>query len=248
MSRISFTPPEEPSIHTGASILCYVIPPHWGGIYVLLGKERPVLNWPEGSSKWSDFGGGRGEVDGSAEGTAAREFVEETLAVVKYFDTDTLPRQTHDDITLSLQRQEYTFKFYISYETSPERHFVVFVKQIPWDPDCVDRFVETRYRLMDARAHYGSYEWMRFMYHHPAVQVIAGASECEQSKKQQTDAVSCTQKIRVNYDFLEKTQLWMWSLPQLQTAVENNGKLRNGEYCRDSFLRFLPILLQELNE
>ena len=187
-------------------------------------------------------------MDSGVEETAAREFLEETLAIVKYFDTDTLPRQTYDDITLSLQRQEYTFKFYISYKTALERHFVVFVKQIPWDPTCIDRFVETRYRLMYARAHYGSYEWMRFMYQHPAVEVVVDDGKSDEGKKQVEETVSCAQKIRVNYDFLEKTQLWLWSLPQLQTAVERGGKLRTNEYCRDSFLQFLPILLQELGE
>lgn len=229
MSRISFHPPTPTETHSGAAILCYMIDPQWGGIYFLLGKERPIVNWVAGSNKWSDFGGGRKEHDLTVEDTAAREFLEETLAVVKYFEDDTLPRKTYRDISLSLQRNCYTYKFYVRYPDTPNRYFVVFVKHIPWDPACVERFAATRHRLLTANAHYGSFEWKQHMWGHPAVEVQEG-------------------KIYTNYDFLEKICIGLWSLTQLQRAVDQHGKLRPGEKCRDSFLQFLPFLFLELEE
>ena len=106
-------------------------------------------NWRQGSEKWSDFGGKTSLVAPTAEETAAKEFWEESLAVVKYFADDVLPRTQYSDITRSLRRGEYLFQIQILFGTASDpRHHVTFVKQIPWDPHVVFRFNKCRRRLM----------------------------------------------------------------------------------------------------
>jgi hypothetical protein len=51
-------------------------------VRVLAGRERNIANWIEGSRKWSYFGGRKKLDDADVFVTAAREFVEESLAVL----------------------------------------------------------------------------------------------------------------------------------------------------------------------
>ena len=53
-----------------------------GNIKLLLGKERYINHW-RGSLKWSGFEGGRKNGE-TIERTAAREFIEESIASVKF--------------------------------------------------------------------------------------------------------------------------------------------------------------------
>ena len=230
MARILYHPPPPTSVNTGASILTFSISPQWGDVYFLLGKERHNIHWPEGSGKWSDFGGARKVDDKCPEETAAREFLEETCASVKYFKNDRLPLVSHKPILQSLLHKQYTFKFYISYNEVDSEHFVVFVKQIPWDPECVYRFYQTRQMLQNARVMLNSHEWMQTMKHHPAVQL---------------DPYS--RQVKVNRDFLEKMELWWWSLEQLRHARDSNGVLRKGEECRLSFVEVVNFILEHFD-
>ena len=128
----------------GASLLCFAVDPSFSCVYFLLGKERHNVRWPNGSNRWSDFGGRTASSDTCAEETAAREFFEETLAVVKYFDTDTLPRQGWGDIVDDLRSGRYAMRLT---QGDSRRKFVTFVKQIPWDPAVVSRFSTYRTAL-----------------------------------------------------------------------------------------------------
>lgn len=51
-------------------------------VRVLAGRERNIANWIEGSRKWSYFGGRKKLDDADVFVTAAREFVEESLAIL----------------------------------------------------------------------------------------------------------------------------------------------------------------------
>lgn len=129
----------------GASLLCFVVDPVWSRVYFLLGKERKMHNWRQGSEKWSDFGGKTSASAPTAEETAAKEFWEESLAVVKYFAHDELPRTEYGDIVRSLMQGEYLFQIRIMFGVASDpRHHVTFVKQIPWDPHVVLRFNKCR--------------------------------------------------------------------------------------------------------
>ena len=229
--RVKNKTPPCSSINTGASILAYCIDPQWGDIFFLLGKEKYNRHWQSGSEKWGDFGGSRFQFELDPETTAAREFVEETCATVKYFENDSLPRTSSDDIADSLRRGYYTSKFYVSYHSVKQEYFVVFVKEIPWDPECVQRFSTVRQLLKSANIFYGTNHWKRApMQHHPAITINPN---------------KIRNPILTNKDYLEKIQLSYWSFQQLQYACEHNGMLRDGEYCRKSFYDFLHVLISE---
>jgi len=142
----------------GASILPFMVDEHHKLVFFLLGRECTVQSWAAGSDRLSDFGGGLlSSKDKSPEETAAREFVEETLGVVKYFLRDKVKRRARSDfrdIALSLKRGEYLRKIETAYTTNEGdiRVFVTFVTPIPWDPSCIRRFQECRNLLTATRS------------------------------------------------------------------------------------------------
>jgi|AACY02.1.fsa_nt_gi 8-oxo-dGTP pyrophosphatase MutT (NUDIX family) len=115
------------SDYVGASVLCFSVHPETAGVYFLLGKERFNPLWPVSSCKWSDFGGRVGLEDTCIEDTATREFEEETMGVV--------------DVYLGLQERQYVCRLDLG--VAPKK-FVVFVKQIEWDPTISTRFTSLR--------------------------------------------------------------------------------------------------------
>lgn len=205
----------------GASLMCFSVDPTYSCVYFLLGKERHNVRWPNGSDRWSDFGGRVASSDTCAEDTAAREFFEETLAVVKYFPTDELPRQGWRDIAADLREGKFALRMI---QGNGVRKFVIFVKQIPWDPDVVLRFSKYRSALTCPR--------------NIAPSICIGHPS-------RINATGCVRK-----EFLEKKILGFWSIPQLRRAVDHGGTMmhRNGyvEHCRMSFVENLEIVLGEL--
>ena len=219
VTRMERTSTEIKGQVVGASILCFCTDPIFNRVYFLLGKERHNYRWPAGSGKWSDFGGGVAFEDRDAEQTAAREFVEETLGMVKFCDQDTLPLTTHTDITNQLKRGNYMFKIT---QGTTLRKFVMYVKQIPWDPECTYRFSDMRSRLTRPR------EENAPALVHPAIDG----------------------RTSVKKEYLEKKLLSFFSIPQLRHSVNHDGVIvsRNGyvEHCRKSFVESLEIVLGEL--
>ena len=210
----------------GASLQCFTVDPTYSRLYFLLGKERHNVRWPNGSDRWSDFGGRVASADTCAEDTAAREFFEETLAVVKYFPDDTIPRTGWSDIAADLKQGKFTLRVT---QGNGVRKFVIFVKQIPWDPEVVSRFSLYRTALTCPRfvppPHFTLTTHPSLMRPNLAVPVV-------------------------RKEFLEKKMLGLWSVPQLRRAVDHGGTMthRNGyiEHCRPSFVESLEIVLGEL--
>ena len=103
------------------------------------------------------------------------------------------------------------------------RKFVMFVKQIPWDPEATYRFSQYRGALTCPRN-----MCTLDIDTHPAVTEVGS----------------------VRKEFIEKKVISLWSVPQLRRAVNNNGVMvhRGGkvEHCRDTFLHRLDIILNEL--
>ena len=132
-------------------MLCFSVDPQWGRVYFLLGKERHIVKWEAGSDRWSYFGGRPLSRQESVEHTAAREFHEETLGVVRYRPTDALPRRGYEDIVASLRAGEFAFKvtLWIPGDAGEDRQrcYVTYVKQIPWDPHALPRFQRARHSL-----------------------------------------------------------------------------------------------------
>ena len=172
--------------------------PTQGVLYFLLAKERYHPTWPKGSHLWTDFGGGRQNRDLSPEHIAAREFLEETLGQVSYFEEDVLPRTTYTDIAVSLQTKRYLFQF--TYEHRDHR-FVSFVVQIPWDPEIPERFFK---------------------------------------------ALNVSESVTWDLCYLEKSNLGLFSVPQVQQAITTKGYLTNNQRCRSILTKTLAIVLSEL--
>lgn len=120
----------------GASVLPVMLDPVQGTLYFLLAKERYHPSWLEGSCVWTDFGGRAGTTE-SAEQVVGREFLEETLGQVRFFEQDVLPRTCWQDIAQALQHQHYVLQFTHVYNGA---RFVTFVVQVPWDPTVSQRF------------------------------------------------------------------------------------------------------------
>ncbi len=244
----------------GASLLCFCVDPTWSRPYFLLGKERRNVRWPAGSERWSDFGGRTKSKSDSPEDTAAREFVEESLAMVRYFDRDTLPRTQYVDIADSLRTGDFTFQLTIGFGTQERpRSYVTFVKQIPWDPQALLRFDECRDMLLNPNLHFRSVRWKALVDHNPGVRQVQQKETV--TEEEEILAVANTKSsdeeenpvktvVQVKKDFLEKKVLGLWSIPQLQNAVECNGIMfrRDGrvERCRPSFTSVMELVLSEL--
>jgi hypothetical protein len=85
----------------GAGVLCISKTPA-GEIVLLLGKEREVPGWKNGSLKWCGFSG-RSEEGETALMSAAREFLEESCSAVALTADASLPA-TLEEVSLALER------------------------------------------------------------------------------------------------------------------------------------------------
>ena len=123
---------------TGASVLPVMTDPVQGKLYFLLAKERYHPSWSKGSNLWSDFGGKRDKKE-TPEQVAAREFIEESLGVVRF--SDAFQKETITDIAHALRQERYLLKFTRVFE---DKKFVTFVVHVPWDPTVPKRFLTAR--------------------------------------------------------------------------------------------------------
>lgn len=115
-----------------------------GTVYALLGKERRVHGWSE-SETWSDFGGGCEATDEDPAHTAAREFWEETCALVPWGGAAPKTRVRYLDARAAIVRSACIFeecesfaralrdKEYILCAKSYDGSQVTYVKLIPFD-------------------------------------------------------------------------------------------------------------------
>ena len=124
----------------GASVLPLMVDPLHGTLYFLLAKERYHPSWPDGSNLWTDFGG-RQEPGEAAEDVAAREFVEESMGQIRFFDTDQGTRTAWGDVVHALKEGHYVLQFTHVHQGT---RFVTFVVQVPWDPGAPARFTSAR--------------------------------------------------------------------------------------------------------
>ena len=200
--RVFEAAPEGPV--AGASLFVFSIDPLWGNIYFWLGKERRNLRWPEGSETWSDFGGRPSDENEDPPHIAAREFWEETCAMLPYFPHDTIPRPGMEDIAESLRRDEYLFCVTMWTQTpnGEKRLFVTYVKQVPWTPAAYHSFQE-------------AHQYLRS-------QAAAGALPCMEEVLSvfPHPSISIAPQVTISKDFLEKKSIRMWSIPQLRAAIE----------------------------
>jgi NUDIX domain len=134
----------------GAGVLCAALDGH-GEIVLLLGREREVLNWKYGSSKWCAFSG-RAEEGESALENATREFLEESCSVVKLQEDSALPLQREPALQ-SLRGALVERRLSRASRSEEDLHeHVTFICRVPYDPLLPARFSETHARLWRANA------------------------------------------------------------------------------------------------
>lgn len=249
----------------GASLLCFCVDPCMSRLYFLLCKERKNVGWRDGSEKWSDFGGKVSAEASTAEDTAAKEFMEESLSMVQYFKNDNIPRTQYRDIADSLRRGEYAFQIKVLFGTAEEpRNHVTFVKQIPWDPSALLRFDECRTMLLAPSLFAHTSRWAAHVTPNEHIfkrgsksattpselsgYTKMGGSRSRAQKYKKVEERRC--EFKVKDDCMEKKCLGLWSIPQLQKAVETNGFLfknnRQVEQCKSSFTSIIELVLSEL--
>jgi len=130
----------------GAGVLCFSRDDR-GEIVLLLGREREVLGWRQGSRKWGGFSG-RAEAGESAEEAAAREFLEETCACVpiteRAYDPPGLARALRAAPSLELTLR--------GPEPDDVLSHVTFFFELPYDPGLEPRFQALRAELAELDA------------------------------------------------------------------------------------------------
>lgn len=137
----------------GASMTPFMVSPQWNTLYILLAKEHSVPGW-EWSGTWSDFGGAVKAADADPEGTAAREFHEETLGVVPFAESEAPKhggayRRSAAVVADALRAGAFTLRMGCSSEGS-DVGYVTFCKQLQWMPVVMDTFQQYYHR---ARRH-----------------------------------------------------------------------------------------------
>jgi hypothetical protein len=128
----------------GAGVLCYGRGGD-GHIALLLGREREVLGWKQGSRKWSAFSG-RAEEGELAQSVAAREFVEETCGTVPLrgcTDVEGVRRFLEQAPSVELTLQTTAAEN----EEGPLLSHVTYLCEVPREQGLEERFTRTRTEL-----------------------------------------------------------------------------------------------------
>lgn len=134
----------------GAGILPFTYCPSQKKVYILLGKERYVTNW-KGSLKWSGFEGGR-KFEEDVEETAAREFVEESMGVIRLDDHN--PTSTIHNVVQFLKKKKYAARILlcIDHGDTDKRYQVTYLVQVPLHQSCRTEFSHIRNTFMNIHA------------------------------------------------------------------------------------------------
>lgn len=129
----------------GAGVLCVSKTPA-GDVVLLLGKEREVPGWKNGSLKWCGFSG-RSEEGETALMSAAREFLEESCSAVKLTPDASLPA-TLEEVSRALEHSlpvPHTVK--APYPSELLLCHVTYVCRVPYDSDTPQRFLRLHEEL-----------------------------------------------------------------------------------------------------
>lgn len=146
-------------LHVG-SVLPFVVAPNMAhDIYILLGKENRQGKYGKILEDWCGFGGAAESYDlSSIEQTAAREFVEESMALPLLKNTNNNNTSVHDflnqeNVFQDLQNGEYVQKVEMKKAVRSNHvvNFTGFLKRIPWQPDLPQQFSFIRKYLLQLR-------------------------------------------------------------------------------------------------
>ena len=253
------------------SVLPVMMDPTFIVPFFLVGRSRPVDSWMEGSLLWNDFGGvvRAGE---SLEDAAARELVEELAGVLVPPNDERLFAQalrdcmfvvridTDDHVLLVVRfawRPSIPFEF-----GTVHRHLQAFSRMARGVPlTAAERLLLCRFRWLQSHSDTSLQKWAQ----HPAlrtrkqmlpasaVQAASdGMASALQSTRRQLDMqmpVSCLVIDGVKPAWMEKDQVEMFTIQQLQTALKPPGlTCSHGQTMEfaPSFLELLRVLVKTI--
>lgn len=226
-----------------AGIVCIMVDPDCRGIYFLLGKNKYVDSWSDGSLKWGEFGGIGHPFETCVFRVAAREWLEETLACVKVHAWDNIPHTNAVGFTKALRDMQFLFRVDCGSKT-------LFVQQIPWDPTVVTRFALTRRALLHVQNDKVlSHSERQLLRHHPALSVIGRRRLFHDQRHKQMRWRYRIDHPIVSPEFLEKQEIGLWSLPQIKHAVENRGILctsRGEQQLKSECIASFALIVKQL--
>jgi len=231
-----------------AGLLCFAHVPHFGTTYFLCGKDRPRDDPKfQCANKWSDFGGMLDEGE-TPEACAAREFVEETAGMVRFFSTDLPADYTNPFLSAQVVEQallagRYTCKIECVVERDDDDPTdeifirVCYVKHVPWQPEIVQEFRQVTRGLREASLQPDPVarrelldRWPAEMQQHPGLHVS-------------------TTEVAVDPACLEKQKIQWWSVPWLWEAVEHRGFVAaTKDHFRIGVLKTLELALRHVGQ
>ena len=227
------------AIQSAAGIVCFAIDPRNSSITVLLGRETPYGRHHR-KGVWCEFGGKRERTETPVE-TAAREFTEESLGVVKLNKHSYFQKQNYAAAVkhvLLKQTRMTKFTVCISNRKVNRIHKVnlktYFILQIPWQPGVPQIFLNVREKLAFARHNEqqgrANPGFPFSLLSHPAVSRDKGS-------------------ISINKRYLEKQEIGWWPLSNLKYVLNINGRYKTHRF-RKSFMdplrRIIDILKLKL--
>ena len=170
---------------------------------VLLARERKAKWLQNQNHVYTDFGGAANSASESAELIASREFVEESLGVVRYFNDPHLDdtRELESRVQQSLESGEYLAK--IVTPLGKGQQYVTFVKQVPWQPRVTMLFKQTRALLRRSRYDYKNMDEtdQALVKSHPAA-TLSGTNSVNLDD-------GCLEKVSVDYFSLAAIQFYL---------------------------------------
>ena len=204
-------------------ILCVSVEHRTQNIYVLLGRETCFQEMDSSHGMWCDFGG-KLDVNESVISGTAREFSEESLCLVGMCSNQ---KHTYTHYIDTIKRMLYCENYFLKISIilpqidGSEHVRVYYIKEIPWQPDIVEKFSQIRSKLLEVETNGVPFSLRT----HPAI----------------------TEYHKVNRHFLEKHSIRWWSIDRLIQVVRNHGRYKNHRFRR-SFLPILRLLVYKLQD
>lgn len=202
-----------------------------GELCFLLGREHYVAGW-QGSETWSAFEGGTKTTDRDVFHTAAREYIEESLAVLC---GNMCTHETIEEVAQALREHDYLFRVTMQLaapkrSSNKSRYHVTFVVYFPYHDGLVQEFTDHRTKLLN----------------------VNGGGEVS-LQVDETHAALLSTSIhpevrKVCPDYLEKVMIKLWRLSELQPYLELNASKSRDDNFRPCFVRMARLVLQVLQE
>ena len=202
-----------------------------GELCFLLGREHYVAGW-QGSETWSAFEGGSKTTDDDVYHTAAREYIEESLAVLC---DNICTHETIAGVAQALREHDYLFRVTMQLaapkrSSNKSRYHVTFVVYFPYHDGLVHQFSEQRAKLLNVNT------------------TSACPLEVDMAHAALLPTCSIPEPRKVCPDYLEKVMVKLWRLSELQPYLDCTNHKNRDDNFRPCFVRMARLVLQVLKE